>query len=68
MVQKRRLSVVVSADLEQRLYDLRKTDKYCKLSISELVRIYIAKGLAADKHASPSGPTTDISATPDRPA
>lgn len=46
----RRLSVVLSPELEKKLYDLRKTDEYCRMSISEIFRTYFEKGLEAEKH------------------
>ena len=35
---KKRIAVTLSQEEEQMIYDLRKTDKYCRCSLSEIIR------------------------------
>lgn len=52
MTEMKRLSVCIPSEIEQRLADLRKTDKYCRMSWAEIIRTLIIAGLdnpAADE-------------------
>lgn len=48
MTEKTRWNVTVPPELEEKVFALRKTDEYCRMTISEILRILIAKGLAAE--------------------
>lgn len=43
-----RLSIAIPHDLKEQIFALRKQDKYCRLTISEIVRQMILKGLEAE--------------------
>ena len=47
-----RASVVIPKEIEERIIELRKTDRFARCSISEIMRILIKKGL--DECASPA--------------
>ena len=40
-----RINVSIPADLEKRIIDMRKTDEYCRSSISDIIRKMLEKGL-----------------------
>lgn len=40
-----RLSISIPEDVEQKIVDLRKTDKYCRCSYSEIVRQLLERGI-----------------------
>jgi hypothetical protein len=44
MTTNKRIMVMLPPDLEQLLYDLRKTDEYCRMSYSEILRTLFARG------------------------
>ena len=44
MTENKRIQVMLPPDLEQLLYDMRKTDEYCRMSYSEILRTLFAKG------------------------
>lgn len=50
-----RASVVIPKEIEERIIELRKTDRFARCSISEIMRILIKKGL--DECNSPSTDT-----------
>lgn len=45
MTKQKRFCIVMTADLEEKIIKMRKKDKYCRKSLSEIVRILIQKGL-----------------------
>ena len=45
--KKKRVSMVLPPELEKALYDLRKTEPYNRMSLSEIARTYFEKGLNA---------------------
>ena len=47
----RKLSVAVSSELEARIIALRKKDEFCRMTISEIVRMLIQKGLESEREA-----------------
>lgn len=51
MTEMKRFSIAIPAELEEKVYDLRKTDEYCRMTLSEIVRILIQKGLEAEAQA-----------------
>ena len=42
-----RASVVIPKEIEEKIIELRKTDRFARCSISEIMRILIKKGLDA---------------------
>ena len=42
---KRRLSLIISEEMENQIIELRKTDEYCRKSFSEIIRELIETGL-----------------------
>lgn len=48
-----RRSVSTSKEMDERIIRLRKTDKYARCSISEIIRQMIAKGLDAEEKENP---------------
>ncbi len=46
--KKKRVSMVLPPELEKALYDLRKTEPYNRMSLSEIARTYFEKGLKAE--------------------
>lgn len=45
MTENKRMCISIPAELERRILELRKTDQYCRKSLSEIVRMLIMKGL-----------------------
>lgn len=45
-----RASVVIPKEIEERIIELRKTDRFARCSISEIMRILIKKGLDECNH------------------
>lgn len=45
MTKQKRFCIAMTPELEERIIEMRKTDKYCRKSLSEIVRILIQKGL-----------------------
>lgn len=43
--RKKRFAITLSEDMEQSLYDLRKTDEYCRCSLSEIIRSLLTSEL-----------------------
>jgi hypothetical protein len=41
----KRMSISVSANLEQSIADLRKTDRFCRASYAEIIRTLMVAGL-----------------------
>ena len=44
-----RMSLAVAPEMKDKIVSLRKQDKYCRLTISEIVRQLIQKGLEAEE-------------------
>ena len=52
MTENKRICVMIHPEMEEKIIELRKTDEFCRKSISEIVRILILRGLdAAEKTA-----------------
>lgn len=49
MTENRRYCVAMPPELEERIIEMRKSDKYCRKSISEIIRILIVKGLECEE-------------------
>lgn len=49
MTQNKRIAVSLPKELEDKLIELRKTDKYCRCSFSEIVRQLFALGIEAEE-------------------
>ncbi len=47
MTENKRCSIMITPDLEDKIRELRKTDAYCMLSVSEIIRRLVHKGMAA---------------------
>lgn len=45
MQNMKRISVSLSPEMEQRIVDLRKTDKFCRSSLSEIIRTVLEEGM-----------------------
>ena len=45
MTSNRRISISLTPALEEKVMAMRKTDEFCRMSISEIIRILIARGL-----------------------
>ena len=50
-----RINVSIPADLEKRIIDMRKTDEYCRSSISDIIRKMLEKGLDEVEQAQKEG-------------
>ena len=48
MTENKRLSVAITPEIEEMIYELRKKDEFCRKSVSEIVRVLIMKGLEDD--------------------
>lgn len=46
-----RVSVVIPEELEKKIVELRKTDRFSRSSLSEIIRTLISEGLEADQTA-----------------
>lgn len=46
-----RVSVVIPEELEKKIVELRKMDRFSRSSLSEIIRTLISKGLEADQSA-----------------
>jgi Arc/MetJ-type ribon-helix-helix transcriptional regulator len=44
-----RWSLSIPDDLEKQILSLRKTERFCRCSISEIARYLVRKGIEADK-------------------
>ena len=51
MTNMKRFCIAMNDDLEGKIVELRKTDKYCRMSLSEIVRILILRGLESEKES-----------------
>lgn len=47
MTENKRCSIMITPELEEKIREMRKTDAYCMLSVSEIIRRLVHKGLAA---------------------
>lgn len=48
LTNNKRMTVMLTPDLEDKVYELRRKDQYCRMTISEIIRILIQKGLEAE--------------------
>ena len=51
MTKNKRMCVAMPPELEEKVYELRKTDRYCRMTMSEIVRILILRGLESEKES-----------------
>lgn len=49
MTENKRLSISVTPEMEKKIYEMRKKDEFCRMSISEIVRMLIVRGIDADQ-------------------
>lgn len=49
MTNMKRLSVCIPPEMERRLANLRKTDKYCRMPWAEIIRQLIELGLGSEQ-------------------
>lgn len=47
MTEMARKTISLPPEIEQAVYELRKTDEFCKCSYSEILRVMIKRGLQA---------------------
>lgn len=45
MTENKRFTIMITPEIEERIRNLRKTDKFCMMSISDIVRTLINSGL-----------------------
>ena len=55
---KKRVALTLDSTMENKLYELRKTDEYCRCSLSEILRRLLADKLRDEGRTPP--PPTDI--------
>ena len=48
LTSNKRMCIAMPPELEEKVYALRRTDEYCRMTLSEIVRILIQKGLEAE--------------------
>lgn len=48
MTENKRFSMVLSPELEKKILDMRRREEYCRLSLSEIARQMLLKGLEAE--------------------
>lgn len=44
MTPNKRIMVMLPPELEERLYELRRTEAYCRMSYSEIIRMMFERG------------------------
>ena len=49
MTEMPRKTISLPPELENAVYELRKSEKYCKCSFSEILRVMIRRGLDAEQ-------------------
>lgn len=49
MTTNKRICVMITPDMEKEIIEMRKTDEFCRKSISEIVRILIQRGMDSQK-------------------
>lgn len=49
MTNMKRQSISLTPELEQAIFELRKTDEFCRCSVSEIMRILLLRGLKAEE-------------------
>lgn len=47
MTENKRCSVMITPELEDKIREMRKTDAYCMMSVSEIIRQLVQAGLDA---------------------
>lgn len=60
MTTMKRKSISLPPELEEAIFELRKTEKFCRCSISEIMRSLLVQGLQTEE--SRAGDSTDASA------
>lgn len=45
MTKNKRFSFMAPQDLEDKIIELRKTDEFCRMSFSEIIRILLERGV-----------------------
>lgn len=51
MTEMARKTISLPPELEQAVYELRKTDEFCKCSYSEIIREMIRRGIQAGRQS-----------------
>jgi len=49
LTENKRMCISIPSELEKKILELRKTDQFCRKSLSEIVRFLIQKGLEEGK-------------------
>lgn len=49
MTENKRLCIAVTPEIEKKIFDMRKREEFCRMSISEIVRMLIVRGIEADQ-------------------
>lgn len=57
MTKMSRLTISLPPEIEEKVMELRKTDKFCRCSLSEIIRHLIASGIASDNLPTDTPPT-----------
>lgn len=47
MTKNKRCSIMITPEIEDKIREMRKTDEYCMLPVSEIIRRLVNKGLNA---------------------
>lgn len=56
MTDMKRMTISIPAELEQAIVDLRKTDRFCRSSYTEIIREVLSAGLGNIKPAAKASP------------
>ena len=54
MTKNKRFTVMITPEIEEQIKQLRKTDKYCMMPISEIVRNLVQQGIDAMSDKEPA--------------
>lgn len=57
MTENKRCSVMITPELEEKIREMRKTDEYCMMSVSEIFRRLVQLGLEQIEQLSPDPQT-----------
>ena len=58
MTSMTRKSISLTPELEKAIFELRKTERFCRCSVSEIMRILLIRGLEAEEHETQSDNAT----------
>lgn len=56
MTNMSRLTISLTPEIEKKVLELRKTDRFCRSSLSEIIRALIVAGMSADTQNDPPTP------------